>query len=134
MKKLISFLFIWPVYIIASGQQDAQFSQNMFNKLAFNPGFAGMTHGQCISMIYRNQWVGFPGAPVTTMLNLNSYVPVIKGGVGFTAAEDKLGNEKNFSAELSGSHHFNIFNGEISLGGRAGWMPLQRTTLSFQLP
>src|ERR1043166_5959194 len=122
MKKHFLVMLLWPLYFIASGQQDAQFSQNMFNKLYFNPAFAGMNHGYCASMIYRNQWVGFPGAPVTTLVNLNAYVPKMQGGLGFTAAEDKLGNEKNFSAALSGSRHFNILGGEVSLGGRIGWM------------
>ncbi|HEY6160375.1 MAG TPA: type IX secretion system membrane protein PorP/SprF [Bacteroidia bacterium] len=122
MKKIFIMLLCMQAAVQGFAQQDAQFSHNMFNKLDFNPAFAGMTHGQCLSMIYRNQWVSFPGAPVTTLLNVNQFVPVMQGGIGFTAAEDKLGNEKNFACLLSGSRHFNIGNGELSLGGRIGWM------------
>jgi type IX secretion system PorP/SprF family membrane protein len=121
MKKQLLVLLLWPVYFIASGQQEAQFS-NMFNKLGYNPAFAGMNHGYCATMLYRNQWVGFPGAPVTTLVNVNALIPQMHGGLGLTAFEDRLGNEKNFSVGLSGSRHFNIFRGEVSVGGRAGWM------------
>jgi type IX secretion system PorP/SprF family membrane protein len=122
MKRKLLVVLLWPLYFIASGQQDAQFSQNMFNKLAYNPGFAGMNHGYCVSMIHRSQWVGFPGAPVTTGFNANALIPKMKGGLGFTAFQDKLGNEKNFAAGLSASHHINMFGGEVSLGARLGWM------------
>ena len=121
-KKIISLVLLCAAGSLAFAQQDAQFSQNMFNKLDHNPAFAGMNHGICGSMFYRNQWVGFGGAPVTTLININSFVPAMQGGVGLTAKEDRLGNERNFSAMLSGSRHINVGRGELSLGARAGWM------------
>ena len=41
MKQTILLISFALLFSDLSAQQDAQFSQNMFNKLANNPGFAG---------------------------------------------------------------------------------------------
>ena len=42
MKKIISFLFLgFIVNLAAFGQQDPQYTNNMFYKLGVNPGYAG---------------------------------------------------------------------------------------------
>ena len=115
---LLSVCSLMPTHLRA--QQDAQFSQNMFNKLTYNPGFAGMNHAQCGSLFYRNQWVGFGGAPITSLVNLNMFAPKFKGGFGLTAMQDRLGNDRTFATGVSVSHHFNLFKGELSLGGKVG--------------
>ena len=52
---------------LALAQQDPQFSQNMFAKLAVNPGFAGANDAICATLLYRNQWTGFGGEPKTML-------------------------------------------------------------------
>ena len=43
MKKIILLLLFTQFFVtIDFAQQDAQFSQNMFNRLAINPGYAGV--------------------------------------------------------------------------------------------
>ena len=49
-------------------QQDGQFSQYMFNTLAFNPAYAGSAEILNATALYRAQWVGFDGAPQTRTL------------------------------------------------------------------
>ena len=59
MRKLLLLFFVCFVVLTASSQQDPQFSQNMFNKLANNPGYAG-SHGAINAQIlHRSQWIGF---------------------------------------------------------------------------
>ena len=41
MKKILILILGVLSVVSVSAQQDPQFSQNMFNKLANNPGFAG---------------------------------------------------------------------------------------------
>jgi hypothetical protein len=67
-----------------SAQQEPQFSQNMFNILPINPGFAGSNDAICGNLFYRNQWTGFVGAPKTGLLNVASPVKMLHGGVGLT--------------------------------------------------
>ena len=61
MKKLlVSTAFIFAGFV-AMAQQDAQFTQNMFNKLSINPGSAGHNGGICATLLTRSQWMGFDG-------------------------------------------------------------------------
>ncbi|WP_439647573.1 type IX secretion system membrane protein PorP/SprF, partial [Belliella alkalica] len=46
-------------------QQLPQFSQYIFNGLHINPGYAGYKGQPYIQSTYRDQWIGFPGAPKT---------------------------------------------------------------------
>lgn len=56
---LIPLLFLCS---LVYGQQDAQFSQYMFNKSLNNPAAAGI-EGINVSALYRAQWVNLEGAP-----------------------------------------------------------------------
>ena len=68
MKKIIILILALFSSDIVSAQQDPQFSQNMFNKLANNPGFAGSRGLIATSILHRSQWMGFgdDGAAIST--------------------------------------------------------------------
>ena len=72
MKRTLIFVcFVVFASIKVDAQQTPQFSQNMFNKLANNPGFAGSMEAICATALHRQQWIGFgDGRPVTTNLVL----------------------------------------------------------------
>ena len=53
------------------GQQTVQFTQYIFNGFAINPALAGSRPCIDIKLGYRNQWVGFEGAPKTTFASAN---------------------------------------------------------------
>ncbi len=57
--------FLLIVSLIAfnmKAQQDPHYSQFMYNKLNFNPGYTGSTDGKiCVTLINRSQWLGFGG-------------------------------------------------------------------------
>ena len=57
---------------VASAQQDAQFTQNMFNKLSVNPGSAGHNGGICGTILTRSQWMGFDGRPQTHLFSADA--------------------------------------------------------------
>ncbi|MDG1426760.1 MAG: type IX secretion system membrane protein PorP/SprF, partial [Flavobacteriales bacterium] len=59
MKRIVFLCVILFCVLSLSAQQDPQFSQNMFNKLANNPGYAGSTSGISTSVLHRSQWMGF---------------------------------------------------------------------------
>ena len=59
MKKIVVIILGVLSVVVASAQQDPQFSQNMFNKLANNPGFAGSRGVVATSVLHRSQWMGF---------------------------------------------------------------------------
>jgi type IX secretion system PorP/SprF family membrane protein len=104
-------------------QQDPQFSQNMFTKLAVNPGFAGASGGYCGTLLYRNQWTGFGGEPKTMLLTADAELDVIHGGAGLTVvAADNLGVNKNLMARLAYAYRTDLGEGNIGIGLDLGLM------------
>ncbi|MDD4645641.1 MAG: type IX secretion system membrane protein PorP/SprF [Bacteroidales bacterium] len=106
----------------AFAQQDPQFSQNMFNHLAVNPGFAGSQGMLNAGMINRQQWMGFPGNPTTTVFSVHAPVkPLgIPSGVGLTFIDDRLGFEKNTTITLNYAYRLSIGEGTLGIGANVG--------------
>jgi hypothetical protein len=52
-------IFFYCFGIVGFSQQLPQYSQYMFNKIAYNPGVTGTTNGICVGGLIRQQWVGF---------------------------------------------------------------------------
>ncbi|WP_109746307.1 PorP/SprF family type IX secretion system membrane protein [Flavobacterium araucananum] len=100
MKKLILVLLFCSTASFA--QQDAQFTQYMYNTINVNPAYAGSRGVLSIFGLYRTQWVGLDGAPETSSFSVNT--PVGNNvGLGVSLINDKIGptNENNLSADFS---------------------------------
>jgi type IX secretion system PorP/SprF family membrane protein len=108
----------------ANAQQDPQFSQNNFNQLTVNPGFAGSKGLINVSLLNRYQWVGFPGAPVTNVFNVDASLHLIgkNDGVGLSIVNDVIGFEKNVSVGLNYSWRTKLGNGLLGSGISLGLM------------
>ena len=119
MKKVLTILFI-ASSISSFAQQDPQFSQNMWNRLQPNPGFAGANGGICATLLGRLQYVGFDGAPKTYLLNVDGYVAAIHGGVGLSVMSDNIGVQKGIAAKLSYSYKLNLGTGSLGIGADVG--------------
>lgn len=122
MKKLFTSVALVGVSFMALAQQDAQFSQNMFGKLIYNPGYAGMDKAYCASLIARDQWVNFPGNPETFLFNADAYLPQIGGGAGLSIYDDKLGFQKTLEVKLSYSYHIVVGTGVLGVGPTIGFL------------
>ena len=105
MKKfIITVVFLTISVWGVKAQQDAQYTQYMYNTLAVNPAYAGSRGVLSINALHRSQWVGLDGAPVTQTLNVNT--PISKRvGLGVSVVNDRIGNGTNqdtyFDAVLS---------------------------------
>ncbi len=99
MFKKLLLLSVLALSCCASlySQQDAQFSQYMFNGLYINPAYAGYRQQWNVNMFYRTQWVGFPGAPKTFSVAADGSANDDRVGLGFQIANDKLGAQNNTS-------------------------------------
>jgi len=122
MKKLITILFSLLFAHQVLAQQDPQYSHDMFNLMGINPGFAGIKGDINFTTLNRRQWMGFEGAPKTTLLTLESSLSPIglKGGLGLSIVNDIIGFEKNFNLKLSYSYHKQIRSGILGIGIDAG--------------
>jgi type IX secretion system PorP/SprF family membrane protein len=76
---------------VAVAQQDPQFTQFMYNKLIYNPGYAGTSNAICGVLQYRQQWAGFTGSPTSFALSADMPIPGLPLGVGLNVITDKIG-------------------------------------------
>lgn len=72
-------------------QYDAMFSQYMFNEVSINPAYAGSKGAMSSTILHRQQWVNFPGRPVTTSFSLHGPMVGDKMGAGITVLNDRIG-------------------------------------------
>jgi type IX secretion system PorP/SprF family membrane protein len=123
MKKLnIAALFLILAARPVFSQQDPLSSQYMFNTLTYNPGVAGVSGMVCATAINRQQWVGFKGAPSTTVFNVSAPVKPfnIRSGVGLLVESDNVGFDKDINISASYSYHLELGQGILGIGLNAG--------------
>lgn len=84
MKKILLTLLIAGITTQVFSQQISLHSQYMMDMYMINPAVAGSYDFIPISLNFRQQWVGFEGAPVTQTLTSHAYLGKNVGiGVGF---------------------------------------------------
>jgi len=98
MKRILQ---IFSVLLLSSnlvrGQQDAQFSQYMFNGIYINPAYAGYKEQLNVHAFYRNQWTGITGAPKTMSLAVDAIANDGNVGLALQISSDRLGAQRNQS-------------------------------------
>jgi len=105
-----------------NGQQEAHFTQNMFNNVYYNPAFAGSVGGICATGLVRQQWVGFKDsdgnsvAPNTYAISLNSPVNLLHGGVGLNIYNDKLGFTNEIGVKIQYAYRMDLGMGNLGIG------------------
>lgn len=103
MKTRILFFVLMFTAAISHAQQDAQFTQYMYNTININPAYAGSRGAMSIFGLHRTQWVGLDGAPVTNALSLNTPLNESNLGIGLSFINDRIGPtvENTISADVS---------------------------------
>ena len=148
MKKIIILLYLICVALGSYGQQDALYSQYLFNPLALNPAFAGSKGVLSAVLLHRSQWLGFDGAPTTQSFSIHSPL-YVKGhstlihestikrgksqfwkkiGLGLNIVNDKIGPNNNLGVFGSYAYRLSIGSGTLAMGLRAG---LQRYRIDW---
>lgn len=118
----LSLLFI-AVMGTVNAQQDAQYTQYMFNTLSVNPAYAGSRGQFSAAALYRSQWVGLDGAPETFTLNLHSPIRNSKLGYGVSVVQDNIGDGVVSETYLDAVISYTIdvsLDGKLSFGLKAG--------------
>lgn len=88
---------------VSYAQQDAQFTQYMYNTININPAYAGSRGVLSVFGLHRTQWVGLDGAPVTNTFSINTPINGTNIGLGLGIINDRIGpsDENNISADFS---------------------------------
>jgi len=103
MKKKMTGLVVLLFAITGYAQQDAQYTQYMYNTIVVNPAYAGSRQTMSIFALHRTQWVGMEGAPVTNSVSINTPFNESKLGMGLSFVNDQIGpsDENNIAVDFS---------------------------------
>lgn len=103
MRTKILYFALLLIGLVSQAQQDAQYTQYMYNTINVNPAYAGSRGVMSIFGLHRTQWVGLDGAPTTNAFSINTPINNSNLGVGLSFVNDKIGptNENTISADLS---------------------------------
>lgn len=100
--KILIFALMLTCYT-SFAQQDAQYTQYMYNTININPAYAGSRGVMSIFGLHRTQWVGLDGAPTTNAFSINTPINDSNLGLGVSFVNDKIGptSDNTISADLS---------------------------------
>ena len=103
-------------------QQDAQYTQYMYNTLSINPAYAGSRQVLSLAALHRSQWIGLDGAPKTQTINVNA--PISKSmGLGLSIINDEIGNGTNQDTYFDVAVSYTVptsETGKLSFGLKGG--------------
>jgi len=127
IKKYILCLVLFIEAFVAQAQQDAQYTQYIFNGLHINPAYAGHKEETYIQGFDRSQWVGVPGAPKTFALAADGVINDGNVGLGLILTRDIVGAQSGFSGYANYAYRLRLSDDEterLSFGLAAGFVQL----------
>jgi type IX secretion system PorP/SprF family membrane protein len=105
---------------VTYSQQDAQYTQYMYNTMSINPAYAGSRDVLSFVGLYRTQWVGLDGAPKT--FTLSGHSPLGKNvGLGVNVVNDEIFITKETYLDVAFSYTLNLSDiKKLAFGIKAG--------------
>jgi type IX secretion system PorP/SprF family membrane protein len=117
MKKIVNFIWLFiAVLPTMVAQQQQMYTQFMYNKLNINPGFAGNESYLTGTLIYRDQWHGFPGSPKAQVFSINMPRIGKRVGLGFNVERQSIGVTQKVSFQGMYAYKFDLEDGTLSMG------------------
>ena len=122
MKKIVIIIFAAASCFVAKAQQDVMISQYMFNGLFLNPAYSGSHKYTSSSLLHRNQWVNFSGAPKTLLLAVDGLVPSKSNnmGLGLILTNDRIGATEQTDIYANYAYQLKLSKGRLAFGIKAG--------------
>ncbi len=137
MRTTLKIAVFLLVSVASYAQQDAQFTQYMYNTVNINPAYAGSREAMSIFALHRTQWVGLDGAPVTNTASINTPIDGTNVGLGVSIINDKIGpsDENNVSVDFSYTVHTSeTFKLSFGLKATADLLNIDFTKLNLYNP
>lgn len=131
MKVFVNQVYIF-VLILSSvfcdvsflyGQQNYMYTQNYVLPIVFNPAATGNQKSINVGLMHRNQWVGIPGAPVTSSALVDSPLKNELNGIGGQFTTDQTGIFITSSFRVLYGHRFRLGinkSSDLFVGASAG--------------
>ncbi len=114
MKKQLVFSVLFFLSIPILAQQDPLYSQYIINPLLINPAYSGVTTDLNASVMFRKQWAGFEGSPVTMNANVHMALSNNHMGTGLIILQDQIGVDKTTEVTATYGYHLPL-NEDITL-------------------
>lgn len=116
IRHYITFTVLLLSCLCGKAQQNAMFTQYMFNTLALNPAYAGSRNVVSATALVRSQWTGIEGAPQTGTFTIDAPIMDKRLGIGLQLMTDKLGVTQTNGAALSLAYRIPLERGTLSFG------------------
>jgi type IX secretion system PorP/SprF family membrane protein len=100
----------------AKSQQDPMYSQYMFNQMSLNPAYAGSREAMSFTGLFRKQWVGIPGAPMSETFSIHSPTPNDRYGFGLAVMNDRISYLGQTRVDLCYAFRMPLGRGKLALG------------------
>ena len=125
MSKTIVFLVALTLFLSsATAQNEGQYTHFMFNRLSYNPAYAGSSGNISATILYRSQWMGLQlqaptpsgeagSKPTDLLFSFDLPVSWLHGGLGGTFTSEKVGYHDNSTFAID--YAFRIFWGPGTL-------------------
>lgn len=119
MKKRYFFIPCIALSLSVAAQQEQMYTQFMFNKLAYNPGYAGSFVSPTLTAVYRNQWMGMDGAPKAIAFSYTQPMVNNRVGIGANIARQSIGINTNLTVDLAYAYRIQLKRGTFAVGLQA---------------
>lgn len=121
MKKLSILLFLVLLTSVTFAQQDAQYTNYMYNTISVNPAYAGSRDVLSLTGLYRTQWVGLRGAPRNFTFSGHSPLRNEKLGLGVSLVRDEIWVQDETYLDIDFSYTINTSSdAKLAFGLKAG--------------
>jgi type IX secretion system PorP/SprF family membrane protein len=119
MKRILTYIALLFAFV-SNAQQDAIYSQYLFNPFAINPAYAGTRDAINVVIVNRSQWSGLDGAPTTQ--TVSGHVPMNRKNIAWGAqlSRDKIGPTNNMLVNATGAYQLKLERGTLNFGLRGG--------------
>lgn len=120
MKRGLLLITLLLSSLVSNAQQDAIFSQYMYNHFVINPAYAGSRNAMSGVLMHRTRWVGMEGAPTTSTLSVHSNHNNAGLAWGANLAADRIGPTRNIQFAGTAAYHLRMKKGKLAFGLRIG--------------
>lgn len=100
-------------------QQEQLYTQFFYNKLTYNPGYAGSFQSPTLTAVIRNQWAGLEGAPNTQLLSFTQPMLNDRVGLGLNLVRNQIGITRTITADLAYAYRIALRRGHLGIGLQA---------------
>lgn len=123
IRPVISILCVCHAILSSvQAQQDAQYTQYMYNTQIINPAYAGSRETLSFGVLGRTQWVGLEGSPQTFTFTVNAPVGLYNSmGLGLSIVHDQIGPAVESNVNLDFSYTIDVSQtSRLSFGLKGG--------------